>query len=365
MRTSSSSPGRTCLDGTIYPKVSNPRSLDFQEINARLLRRIRFRGGPSNAIGLDIGSFSAKGVKVAPAPAGLRVLQTAISLIPPGADKPHSAEAIRQLFQKLDSREAAVAIAIGGTGTVLRPVSFPKMTPHELKTALSFEAEKHIPFKLAEVYLDSAIMRDQAGGRMEVFLAAARKELVEQRLELLSQAGVTPRIVDLEMLALANGWELDPMAEKGEAVGLVCVGHCRTLLDFIRGRSLEFAREIPIGGQVFTQAIAKALQLDESSAERIKCEPGNRAAEIRTVLQPVWEEWFHQCRASFDFYESQHGRRVERLVLSGGSARLAGFKDWIQEAAGLPTESWKPPAGLTDGIDLSVAVGLAARGVAP
>ena len=90
--------------------------------------------------------------------------------------------------------------------------------------------------------------------------------------------------------------------------------------------------------------------------------------------RPAWDDWLNRCRTSFDFFENQYGTRVERLVLSGGSARLPGFKEWVQEASGLPTELWsagpdlRAPEGTglpeQEAAALSVALGLAAREMA-
>ena len=329
---------------------------------------------PPPTIGLDLGSSSLKGVKLQKVSDQWRLLQVAIVPFPPQADPSQRVQAVQQGMERLSPRDARVVTAVGGAGTVLRRVLFPKMSPHELKASLSFEAEKHIPFKPEEVFLDFSVLGDRPGGRMEVLLAAARRELVNDQISLLSAVGLTPQAIDLEVVALANAWEVSRPTAGDGVVALLHVGGRGTLLDFLLGGQLEFAREIPIGGNTFTQAIAEALQLDGPEAERIKCDPDTRWAQVQPPLQASWEEWLNQCRASFDFYENQYGRRVERLLLSGGSARLTGFKEWVQEATGLPTEVWNPLSGVTSEtdpqvverakIELGVALGLAVRGSA-
>lgn len=249
------------------------------------------------------------------------------------------------MAEKFGCRETPVVASVGGPGTVLRRVSLPSMTPVELRSALSFEAEKYIPFKLDEVFFDFAVLGDRPGGQMEVFLGAARKELVNDLVEILSACG-TPLAVDLETAALANAWEAAPAAAGEGVTCLLHVGNRGTVLDFIRGSQLEFAREIPVGGSAFKDA-------------------GGASPP------PSWEEWLTQCRASFDFFEDQSGRRVERLALSGGGARLPGFKEWVQEASGLLVQVWDPLSGVP-GSELAgeqgrealvIAMGLALRGL--
>lgn len=332
-----------------------------------------FKGSPVS-IGLDIGSASVKGVKLTQTPQGLQLTQMATASIPLNADLGQRTQTIQQVIQGLPGRETRIITAVGGSGAVLRSVTLPRMSAKELKSSLRFEAEKYIPFKLDDTVLDVAILGERPPGRMEVLLAAAKTELINAHLTLLTAAGIVPYAIDLEAMALANAWEVSHTGENPEGVvSILHVGARGTILDFIRGLQLQFTREIPIGGIAFTQAVVEKLELDVVEAEAIKCEPQSRQNEVQAALVPVWEDWFTQCRASFDFYESQFGQRVERLLLSGGSVRLPNFPKWVQEAAGVPTEVWDPLQGISlssdskqlesQRVDLGVAVGLAVREV--
>ncbi len=327
------------------------------------------------AIGLDAGSAAIKGVRLHRTSAGVRLDRFEKAVLPIGADESHQVQALKTVFEGLDVPGARWVTAVGGPGVVLRSVLMPKMTPQELKSSLTFEAEKHIPFKLEETFLDCAILGDRPSGRMEVLLAAAKSELVRAHLNRLKSAGIFPQVVDFEALGLANTWEVTVPSPKGglEVVGLLHVGARRTILNFFVGAQWQFSREIPMGGDHFTQALAEGLRRNALEAERIKCEPGDRVEQVEKLLQPRWEDWRTQAQVSFDFYEDQFGRKVERLFLSGGSAQLTGFKEWIQQATGLATEEWDPLAGLSiegkeadlesDRGSLGVAVGLGLREV--
>ncbi len=326
-------------------------------------------GGSSLSVGLDLGSTSVKAVALTQTATGLALAGSSVLPLPPNADRAQRLQVIRQLFQAVNGSQGRVVAAVGGPGAMLRWVTLPKMTPQELSASLAFEAEKHIPLKLDEVFLDSAILGDRPGGQMEVLLAAARKELVAAQVELLEAAEIPLAVMDLESVALANAWALSaPPA--GQIVGLLHVGARATIVDIVSGPQLQFSREVPLGGHAFTQAIAEGLQLDASHAEALQCDPGARAAEVRTALQSCWAEWWSQCRASCDFYENQFGHAVERLVMTGGAAHVAGFREWAQETSGLPTEIGNPLAGLASTgaapagpeAALAIAVGLAVRG---
>jgi type IV pilus assembly protein PilM len=305
-------------------------------------------------IGLDVGSHSVKCAKIRKGSGGVYTLSSSsVEAVGPQKDLIQRAGAVQRALQAVGAEKNPVIAAVGGPGTVLRSVVVPKMTPEELKTALTFEAEKYIPFKLNEVFIDSAILGDQPGGpgrnlpggRMEIALGAARKELVQGLLEMLTSAGTAPAAVDLEAVALADAWEVSRPTSGAEPVGLVHIGARGTILSFFKEAQLQFTREIPLGGDSFAKEAAEGSK----------------------------EQWHSQCRASFDFYESQFGQRVERLYLSGGAVGLEGFREWVQEAAGLSVEAWNPLSGLQTslsadqvqaiGPSLAVAVGLGVRGV--
>lgn len=319
-----------------------------------------------------MGSSAVKAVKLQPTAERMQLVRAETAPIAVGAEGDGRAAAVGQLLGEIGAREVPLLASVGGTGTVLRRVSLPRMTVAELRTALSFEAEKYIPFRLEEVFFDCCILGERPNGQMEILLAAARKELVDDLQALLSGKGFTATAVDLDMVALANAWEALGSAQ-GEAVtALIHVGHRGTVVDFFSGSQLQFAREIALGGQFFTKALSEELRLDALEAERLKCQPDARVEEVQRALRHAWEEWLGQCRGSFDFYENQYGRRVDQLLLTGGSAALAGFKDWIQQGTGMPAEIWDPMAKLECGPEVrvpegaraaySVALGLALRG---
>ncbi|MBI1953016.1 MAG: pilus assembly protein PilM [Candidatus Omnitrophica bacterium] len=327
--------------------MSNRFLEQLQGLTARFTLAEKLFKSSSASIGLDLGSSFLKGVRLSKEPKGFK-LEEAVCL-PVGPKGDGKTQALQELAAELKLQGAKLSTAVSGAQSVLRTATFPKMTKEELGAALAFEAEKHIPFKLEEVFFDFQILEEKPGNRMEVLLAAARRDLVDSHLAVLQGADLIPDVVDLEASALANAWEVSPAGQDQEVAGLVHLGARGTLVNFFLGKRLQFSREIPFGTNFFSEAPAEALQTK-------------------------WEEWLAQCRTSFDFYENQFGQGVKRLVLSGGASRSAGFLKWLPEASGLPVEPWNPASGLTCALEakkleewgsgLGVAIGLAIRGFA-
>lgn len=339
---------------------------------------LSFSGGLVGAVGLDIGSSSVKAVALKRAVHGYKLLGLAAEEVPREADAASRSRAFQKVLALVShDKGLRIVTALAGPDSVLRVVVLPRMSRGELRAALSFEAEKYIPFKWEEVHLDFVILQDLPAGRMEVLLAAARRTLLEEHLKPLQLAGIKPSAVDLEPLAIANAWQMthppgEPELKEGqEAAVLIYLGAQVTHLVFFLHSRFRFSREISMGGEAFTQAIAQGLQVDAKEAERIKCRPTSSDAQVRPFLEPLWERWLTECRATFDFYETHFGQKVAQVFWGGGCARLLGFKAWLEENGGFPIKEWNPAQGLFSEEDFlkrevhpgdfGVAMGLAAR----
>jgi type IV pilus assembly protein PilM len=323
------------------------------------------------SVGLDIGTQVVKIVK-------LRFTQDAAELVD-FALEPMQAEPI-EVLKKLKSALGfdVVNIAFSGPATVIRDINFPKMSAAELKQALKFEVQKHIPFPVAEVNLDGCILKDDLpDNKMLVLLAAVKKDFLSQRLKLIEDAGLKANIVDIDSLALINAFNSNygPDDYPGKkAVALLNVGATITNVSIIEDGLLRVSRDIQIGGNNFTQKISEVMGVDFRSAENLKISPaGDQAGRIMTGLETVFTNLGAEIRTSFDYYESQSASSVGRIYLSGGGSLLAGFKEKISGLLGIEVEYWealrkikqpntadaeKLKSALTQ---LPVAVGLALR----
>ena len=248
-----------------------------------------------------------------------------------------------------------ISTAVRGSGVIVRFVTFPAMKPQELRQAAQFEADKHIPYQASEVILDVQPLAAPQQGKQEVLLVAAKKELIEDHLKLLREAGITPQIIDVEAFALVNAWEATGGTPPGPPAGasapsgataVVRIGSWRTALSIVTGTRLRLTREFPTGtdGQV----------LETNPA--------------------ILEHLVKQFRLSFDYFENQYGQGIERVVLGGPAIQWTGFVESFGESLGIPVQRWNPVATLAkdarvdpvtlDRIspELTVAMGLSYRG---
>ena len=273
---------------------------------------------------------------------------------------------------------APVNISVSGQQSVIRYVNFPRMNSSELRQALKFEAQKHIPFSSAEVNLDGCILKDDLpDNKMLVLIAAVKKELVRERLKLVEEAGCRANIIDIDSIALINAFNFNYPFEAGgehKAVALLNIGSSVTNLDILDAGVPRLSRDMHIAGKAFTQKVADIFGLDFESAEKLKANPEpEKLNKIRAGVESALASLAGEVRTSFDYYESQGASSVGRIFLSGGSAKFSGLKEMLEHFLGIEAEAWDPLKNIKIGADidlgklkeskgtLAVAVGLALR----
>jgi type IV pilus assembly protein PilM len=271
-----------------------------------------------------------------------------------------------------------VNVAVCAPAAIIRYVNFPKMEKNELQQALKFEAQKHIPFAISEVNLDSHILKsDLPDNKMLVLMAAVKSDFLNSRLKMVEAAGLRVNLVDIDSLALVNAFMFNYGQEetiKNKTVALLNIGASFSNLNILDAGIPRLSRDIPIAGNAFTHKIMEMLGVDFKAAEEAKLNPGGQAQqEVSGALEFVLSNLARELRVSFDYYESQSVASVGKIFLSGGSSYFTGLKDMLGSLLGIEVEYWDPLQRVlfSDALpidkikpfsnQLAVAVGLALR----
>jgi type IV pilus assembly protein PilM len=256
------------------------------------------------------------------------------------------------------------------------------MTEAELGESIYWEAEQYIPFDIQDVNLDYQITDPGTGpeskGTMDVLLVAAKKEKIADYTGAITQAGRSAVVVDVDAFALQNAYEVNYGAEPNAVIVLVNAGASAVNINIVRGEFSLFTRDISIGGNAYTEAIQKELNLPFAGAEELKKgapADGVTFEEARPVLHAVNENVLLEIQKTFDFFKATAAsERIDKIVVSGGSSRVEGFCEMLAERFGAPVEPFDPfkrvmfePAkfGLESAADIApilpIALGLALR----
>lgn len=337
-------------------------------------------------VGLDLGHQVVKAVEISlegPEPV---ITGFARAEVEPGADR---SQAVAKVLQEGRFRSKTVVASVSGQSVVVRYITMMQMSDGELQQAIRFESDKYLPFEADEVQIDCQKLTrkphsssEGSGGQeqMSVVIAACKKSAVEERVGEITKHGLSPLAVDVDVFALANAWELCGLSElagdnlQERAIALVDVGASVTSINVLCGGETCFSREIGIGGQDMTQAIARRLGVENTEAEAIKRDPQGREAEVSRAISPVLEDMVSELSLSLDYVENREGLRVEEILLSGGGVLAPGAVSFIEQATGRTTRTWNPLEGLRVAENrvnvqemeacapsLAVAIGLASR----
>ncbi len=332
----------------------------------------------TNIAGLDIGSHTVKVVEIKEGPEGRELVGFALSEIAPGSSGGEEAvtEAIRRVMGESKIETDRVVTAVSGQSVIVRHIELPRMSKEEAKNAIKYEAEQHIPFDIKEVTIDFQMLEEASDPKkIDVLLVAARNDLIDSHLKLIQAAGLKPVVIDVDSFALVNALEAS-RGKKEEAVALVNMGAKLTNINIVRDGTSYFTRDISLAGNNLTKAIQESLDLDVPQAEKLKKEEGEAGGDspLSNALNPILKDLVSELRLSFDYYENQAlERTTNRILFSGGSARLKNLDKFLTEALGIPAEIWNSLDGLgvssdinkerlTDAVPLlAVGIGLALR----
>ena len=349
-------------------------------------------GKAKTVVGLDIGSSAVKAVELKPSGKTYKVTAFGAEPVPPDAivdgaiiDAGSVAEAIRRVFDGNKAfKSKDVCASLSGNAVIVKKITLPVMTETELAESIYWEAEQYIPFDIQDVNLDYQVLDPGTGanarGSMDVLLVAAKKEKITDYTNVIAQSGRTPVIVDVDAFALQNAFEVNYGLEAGRVVVLLNAGASAININILQGDQSVFTRDISMGGNAYTEAVQKELDLPFESAEQLKKGvpvDGATFEEAQPVLHAVTENVLLEIQKTFDFFKATASSdQIDRIMLSGGASRVDGFREMVQERFNAPVEDFDPfravawdtkklggePGDLA--ATAAVAVGLALRKVA-
>jgi len=310
-------------------------------------------------IGIDIGSHAIKLVRFVLTGGSFQLVNLAMLPIPPDTvtdgvitDIPAVQGMLRRLITLEKIANKDVALALSGHSVIVKKIRMTRMSEEELVNAIPYEAEQHIPFDVYDVNTDFQILDTPAAGdgkseQMDVLLAAAKKDRVEELSLVARGANLNPVVVDVDMLALINGFELNYPDDIGKHVSsLVHLGASLMTVLVLKDSLSTFQRDIPLGGNQYTAALQKALSLSREDAEAMKLggRPRNQVqTDVLAVLRTITEEVVSEIQRSFEFYLASAGDEpIEKVYLSGGCSRLKGLSQVLASRLKLPVERLNP-----------------------
>ena len=309
-----------------------------------------------NLIGVDIGTSAVKVVQLKESRRGVHLMRFGIEPLPPQSivdghvmNSEAVQDALRKLMKELRISQRDVALSISGHSVIIKKLNLPLMKRDELEEQIQWEAEQHIPFDISEVEVDYNILSQNADvGQMDVLLVAAKKDEIQDLVEVVRLAKLRPLVVDIDAFTIQNVFEFNYGYHEGEIVALLNVGASVTTVNILNGGVSQFTRDITNGGQSITEEIQKQLQVSFEEAEAYKAGGGANSAEVVPqevdgIISNVVDSIASEIQRSLDFFmaTSSHGE-VNQIYLTGGTSRISYLRSAIEKRSRIPTALLDP-----------------------
>jgi type IV pilus assembly protein PilM len=306
-------------------------------------------------VGLDIGSSSIKLVELKEGKKGYRLQNLALSPLPPEAivdgalmDSVTIIDAIKDLIGQAKTKTKSAVTSVSGHSVIVKKITLPFMTEAELEESIQWESERYIPFDINDVNIDFQILGSDAENPdvMDVILVAAKKDIINDYVSVIMEAGLNPVIVDVDAFALENMLAINYELEKGESIAIANVGASITSINILKNNVSAFTRDIFKGGSQVTEEIQRQLHIDFDEAEKIKVGSkmeGTSQPVIQKVLKEASESLAIEIGNSLEFFQSASTyEKIAKLYLSGGGSKIKDFDILLQQQIGIPVEMINP-----------------------
>lgn len=300
-----------------------------------------FKNKSKKILGLDIGSYNLKAIEVTKTEK--ENLITAVALKDIRDDKDLS-EAIKQIVieNKITAKETNISLS--GESVVARHLSMPKMSEEEIKKAITFKLEDHIPFKPEDVYLDFHILGEEfnSKNKLRVFLVATKKDVLDARIQIIKKAGLIPKIVTMDTLAIMNTLYFNYPDKLQSNIMLLNVGDKISNLIIVREKTPYFVRDTRFGGEAITALLQSKLQLNKKAAEELKYSLKDSSSETARIIKTTIATLLNEIFVSVDFFENLTEQKIEEVYISGGCSQLFGLKDFLSGYLGITLADLNP-----------------------
>ena len=307
-------------------------------------------GRNKESAGLDIGSGFVKVVVVdhsgdQPEVSGVAMRPLVADAIVEGEvmDPGLVAETIRELFREIGMKGKNVIAAVGGHDVIIKKIEMDRMNESDAREVIRWEAEQHVPFDIKSVELDFQIIDPLGEGlQMQVPLVAAKRELVDHKVSLLLDAGVSPAAIEVDAFALHNAFSYNhPEAMEG-IVALVNIGHETTNVNILENGNPLLTRDIPFGSRRVRQDLQREKGLTAEQAEDVVQGRESLGDLSSLVASAADEVGVGIERASAFLMTRQDGGGLGSVFLSGGGARIPGMADALGNRMNLRTDLVNP-----------------------
>ncbi len=303
-------------------------------------------------LGVDIGTTSIKVCVLKKSKEGLFLQKFAKrsydkDLLHDGtiADDAFLAGELKRLLSEQDIKATAAAAALSSYTVITKRMTMPLLDDVTLGKSIGLEVESVIPYPLRDIYYNYNVMstEDEKDPMMNLLIVAAKKEIVDAYMNVFRLAGLKLLILDVDIFAMTNLIELMHGPQQYSVVA-ADIGASVTNIAILKNETIEFTREILIGGKHLTNEIVKTCRVTPQEAEDKKL---NHDEDISELFDDFIGNVSSEMNKTVNFYMATKPREtVGKIYLTGGSSRIPGLRERIEHETGVDVALLDPSSCL-------------------
>lgn len=262
--------------------------------------------------------------------------------------------AVQSLRQEIKAKRSYASVGMFGTAVIVKKITIPRIDLKLVADQVKWESEQYIPFDPGSISLEHHVINPKSNAdTMDILLIAAQKELVQSYLQVVHGSGLKVGVLDVSAFALANLFQFNYGNLKGQTLSVVNIGSSLTNLVVISSGEVVFSRDMPIGGQNYTNDIHKELGISLQEAESLKLSAANGGTvpdEVHASINSTTEGVSEEIRNSFDFFSgSSEGSAITQVFYTGGGAATPGLIRNLSQVTSLKFDWFNPFMRITPG----------------
>lgn len=321
-------------------------------------------------LGIDLRVASVKVAEVEKRKEGFKIIKWGMTEVPYQLLDKHpqleeaKADALSKILQTnhISSREAVVVV--GGEEATVKLFTLSEMPRGDAAQAIKWKFAEEIPFPIDEAIIDFYnLPKSELSEKVDYVCAAISRNLYLQTRYIIEKAGL--KLIGIVVLpdALLELFKKEATTNHDKVVSIIYMGKRTTNISIFRNGNFEFNRELNIGGENITLAMAGILvsaegkiEITPEEAEKLKIEYGvpvdletyPKLVEIplnqlQAMVRPALEKIESEIVRTFEYYKGQTGEAgINKIILTGGASQTQHLPEFLQQGLGIPIIIPKP-----------------------
>ncbi len=259
-----------------------------------------------------------------------------------------------------------------------RTVQMPKMNESEIEEAIRWEAESNIPLPIDKVHLAWEIIKEEGPNKISVLLAATPQNIIEEKIAIFREFGLTCLVVEPESVALCRALAFkDTDLFSDEPIIILNLKEHYTHIIVFDSEIIHLSTISEASSESFDNSISRVFSIKVAEAEQFRKKIGwNESVELGQKLIETTGLVFSSLRreigSAVSFYKDKTGKDIKKILLTAEiPGKWSGFDRFLAKETGLNVRWQSPwdksiwpkkyPLEDQDNEEFNIAIGLALR----